>query len=81
MTVHTWHVTRDMWHLPQNMWHVTPDVWHMMEGEHSLKVSAPQLSGLKIDSVMKILNERMTYSVNEWINELWRVAGLFSLRL
>ena len=38
-----WHVTYDMSHLTRHMWHVTCDVWHMEGGEHSLKISAPQL--------------------------------------
>ena len=37
----------------------------MVGVEHSLKISAPQLLRFGIDSVLKILNERMTYSVND----------------
>ena len=37
----------------------------MLEGEHSLKMSDPQLLRFGIYSVLKILNERMTQSVNE----------------
>ena len=40
----------------------------MVGGEHSLKISAPQLLRFGIDSVLKILNERMTF--NESINEI-----------
>ena len=39
-----------------------------MGGEHSLKILAPQLLQFGINSVLKILNERMTYSMNEGIN-------------
>ena len=43
---------------------MTHDMWHMVGGEHSLKISAPQLLLFEIDSVLKILNKRMT----DWIN-------------
>ena len=36
---------------------------------HSLKMSAPQLFWFGIDSVWKILNERITERMNEWINK------------
>ena len=39
----------------------------MVGGEHSLKTSAPQLLLFGIDSVLKILNERITESLNHWI--------------
>ena len=38
---------------------------HMVGGEHSLKISAPQLLWFGIDSVLKIMNERITQSVND----------------
>ena len=41
-------------------WHVTYDTWHMVGGEHSLKISAPQLLRFGIDSVLKILNKRIS---------------------
>ena len=37
----------------------------MVGGEHSLKISAPQLLWFWIDSVLKILNERITQSINQ----------------
>ena len=40
-----------------------------MGGEHSLKMSAPQLLRFGIDSVLKILNERITQSVNQSVND------------
>ena len=60
----TWHVTRGLWYVACDMLHVTRDMWPMVGGEHYLKMSAPQLLRFRIDSVLKILNERMT----DWIN-------------
>ena len=40
-----------------------------MGGEHPLKISAPQLLRFGIDSVLKILNERMTDSINESMSD------------
>ena len=40
----------------------------MVGGEHSLNISAPQLLWFGIDSVLKILNERITQSMNELMN-------------
>ena len=37
----------------------------MVGGEHSLKISALQLLRFGIDSVLKILNERITDSINQ----------------
>ena len=37
----------------------------MVGGEHSLKMSAPQLLRFAIGSFMKIMNERMTESINQ----------------
>ena len=54
MTPDTGHLTRDTWHLTCDRWHVTRDLWHMVEGEHYLKISAPQLLQFGIDSVLKI---------------------------
>ena len=47
------------------------DTWHETHGgcEHSLKISAPQLLLFGIDCVLKILNKRITYWINEWIND------------
>ena len=39
-----------------NWWLATHDMWHMVEGEHSLKISASQLLRFGIDSALKILN-------------------------
>ena len=44
------------------MWHVKHDMWHKVGGEHSLKISAPKLLRVGIDSVLKILNERDQFS-------------------
>ena len=43
-------------------------MWHMVGGKHSLKVSAPQLLCIMIDSVLNILNLRITEMINESIN-------------
>ena len=55
---------------------MTCDMWHMVGGEHSLKISAPQLLRFGMDSVLKILNERITQLVNELMNEggVYRIA-------
>ena len=62
-----WQLTHDTWHVTHNMWHVT----HGGGVEYALKMAAPQLFQFWIDSVLKILNRRMT----EWINELIKYAG------
>ena len=36
------------------------DLGHMVGGEHFLKILGPQLLWFGIDSVLKILNEKMT---------------------
>ena len=41
----------------------------MMGGEHSLKISAPQLLRFGIDSVLKIMNERITYLINQSMSD------------
>ena len=53
------------------MKHVTRDMWHMVGGEHCLKISAPQLLQFGIDSVLKILNERMAQLLNLWIANMF----------
>ena len=60
-----------MWHLTCDTWNVTHDAWYVTHGggEYSLKISALQLLRFGIDSDLKILNERMTESMNEWIND------------
>ena len=78
-----WNLTWDTWHATPDKWHVTPAIWHMVGGEHSLKISAPQLLLFGIDNVLKILNERIT----EWMNfkAVYRTApatpGLLSLKI
>ena len=57
------HLTPETWHLTPGTWHLTCDMWQIVAGEYSLKISAPQRFG--IDSVLNILNEMMTYSVNQ----------------
>ena len=49
---------------------MTPDKWHMVGGEHSLKMSALQLLRFGINSVLKILSERIT----DWMNDLLLVT-------
>ena len=63
-----WHLTRDNWHVTPDTWHMTRDMWHMMGGEHSFKISAPQLLWFGIDSTLNIFPQTMTESVNESIN-------------
>ena len=69
-------MTRDTWHMPPDIWHLTCDMWHMVGGEHSLKISAPQLSRFGRDSVLKILNERISEWITEWIydKDVYRAA-------
>ena len=43
-------------------------MWYMVGGEHSLNISALQLLPFGIDSVLKILNERMTELIKKLIN-------------
>ena len=40
-------------------------------GEYSLQISAPELFWLRIDSVLKILNERIPQSVIELITKVF----------
>ena len=65
-----WHSTRDTVHMTGDMWHVTPDMWHTVGGEHSLKISAPQLLRFGIDIVLKILNKRITQGMNESVTKV-----------
>ena len=53
------------------MWHVTPehDMWEIVGGEYSLKISTPQFLWLGIDSILKILNKKITQWMNEWMSE------------
>ena len=43
-------------------------MWHMVGGEHSLKISAPQLLWFGIDSTLNIFPQTM--SVNQLITEV-----------
>ena len=43
-------------------------MWYMVGGEHSLKISAPQLLRFGIDSVLKILNTNL---INELITKMF----------
>ena len=64
-----WHVTHDMWHVTLDMWRVTCDKWQVWGGEHSLKISVPQLLLLVIYDIMKIRRKRLTDWLNEWMNQ------------
>ena len=39
-------------HMTCDTWHTTRDMWHMVEGEKTVKTSAPQLLWFGIDSVL-----------------------------
>ena len=54
-------------HITPDMLHVTRGMRHMVGGEHSLKISAPNLLRFGMDSVLEILNKRITYQMNELI--------------
>ena len=69
----TWQVTRDKWHMTPDRWHLTRDMRHMVGGEHSFKMSAPQLLRFGIYSVLKILNKMMT----QWINQSMSAEGVY----
>ena len=56
-----------MWYLAREMWYVTRDMWHLVVAEVFLNVLAPQLLWFGIDSVLKILNKKMTQSMNHFI--------------
>ena len=49
---------------------MTRDMWHMVGGEHSLKISAPQLLWFGIDSTLNIFPQTMTQLMNERVNYL-----------
>ena len=46
-----------------DIWHMTRDTWHVWEGEHSFKISAPQLLPFVIYDIMKIWRKMMTHSL------------------
>ena len=73
MTLDTWHLTPDTWHLTPDTGRLTPNMWQMVGGEHSLHISAPQLLRFGIDSVLKILNERISL----WMNKLINYEGVY----
>ena len=54
------HLIADTWHVTPDRWQAAHDMWHMVGGEYYLKFSAPQLLRFGKDSVLKILNKRMT---------------------
>ena len=49
---------------------MTYDMWHMVGGEHSLKISAPQLLWFGIDSTLNIFPQTITEGVNQLITEV-----------
>ena len=50
---------------------------HMVGGEHSIQISSPQLLWFGKDSVLKILHERITNSMNEPINQWINDKGVY----
>ena len=56
---------------------MTHDMWHVIGGEHSLKISAPQLLRGEKDSVLKIGRNRMS----DWLAELITKVFVEQLRL
>ena len=56
MTPDTCYLTPDTWHVTHDPWHVTCDIWW----------GVTIISRFGIDSVLEILNKRMT----EWMTEL-----------
>ena len=60
-----------MWHMTRDMWRAACDIWHLKHGggEHSFKMSAPQLLRFGIDGVMMVLNKRITNWINLWIKD------------
>ena len=81
VTHDTWHMTHYTWHMIHDTWHMTCVMWHVVGGEHSLKVSAPQLassSGFwKTKNVwhgLQLNNSRKDYlDTNWWAMGLWPV--------
>ena len=59
-------MTRDTWHLTYDTRHVTHG-----GGEHSLKISGPQLLWFGIDITSNIFPQTITESVNELITEVF----------
>ena len=69
MTCNIWHMTCDMWHMTCDTWYAPCDIWHIVGGEHFLKISAPKGFWFVIYDILKIRRKRLTYSLNEWIND------------
>ena len=63
-----WHLTRATWPMAHDTWLMTCDMWHMAVGEHSHKISGPQLLWFGIHIVLKNLNKRITQLTNELMN-------------
>ena len=66
-------VTLDTWHMPFDTWQMTHEIWHVTLGgkwTFSQNFSSPLLR-FGIDSVVKILNKRIPYSVNELITKVF----------
>ena len=64
LTLDTSHVTPDTWNLTPDTWHLICDTWHVTHGGDwifSQNVRSPAL-WFGMNSVLKILNKRMTYS-------------------
>ena len=53
------------------MWHVSRGMWHMVEGEHFLKISAPQLLWFGQYSVLKINNKRIIELIEQWMTKVF----------
>ena len=47
---------------------MTREMRHMVEGEHFLKISAPQILQFGIDSALKTFTQTMTDWVEEFMN-------------
>ena len=60
-----WHVTGDTWQVKCDTWHVTHDKWHILWDEHSIKISSPHLYWFRIDSVLSIFPQTLSYP-NQW---------------
>ena len=63
----------DTCYLTADAWYVTRGMWHMVGGEYSLNISTPYLLRYGIDSVLKILNKRITDWMNQSMNQLMKV--------
>ena len=59
-----WKIKLDTWHLTHDTWNLTCDMRHVVGGKHSLKIPAPQLLRLGIDSVL-------IFCTKGWPNQPW----------